>query len=104
MIGGLRSRVQLQKLTRTSDGAGGHGETWSTFAFVWAELTPRRGRETLRADKPEATSLLEVRIRHRLDVTPSMRLASGQKQFEILSVADDQTKTWLVCQCLEIVD
>ena len=43
-IGAMRSRVEIQKYTSTSDGGGGGSVAWSKVASVFAQITPKTAR------------------------------------------------------------
>ena len=46
-IGSLRHQIEVQKRVRTSDGYGGHTNTWTTEANMWASVEPVSARESL---------------------------------------------------------
>ena len=47
-LGRLRYKVELQKATQTSDGAGGVTETYSKIADLYADIKPIAAIERLR--------------------------------------------------------
>ncbi len=86
--GALRHRVILQAPQETADGGGGASVTWTDVAVVWAEIAPLRGTERLRAGQLEAALTHRVTIRYRAGVTPEMRVAFGNRLFNIRAVID----------------
>lgn len=81
--GRLRHQVTIQQLTRTTDGAGGYTQSWSTFATVWAQVTPVRGLEQPLGDGTAAPITHEVRLRWVDGVRPDMRISHDGRTLTI---------------------
>lgn len=64
-IGNLDQRIKLQRKTLARAGAGGSTASWSDIVETWAEVKPLSGRERQQADREEASSNYEVKIRYR---------------------------------------
>jgi SPP1 family predicted phage head-tail adaptor len=64
--GMLREPISFQRLTRTSDGAGGWTETWSQIsgAPTWAMVRNLSGGEAYRFDRLDATVRMMMVIRY----------------------------------------
>lgn len=88
MIGAMRTHLVLEAATRTPDGGGGVTETWSETARIWGEVRAIAGSEDVLADRVSGRTRQSVRIRFRNGITPGMRLRSGARVLEILSVQD----------------
>ena len=101
-IGRLRHRLTLETAIRTPDGGGGASETWTTVAQVWAQIRPTGGSEGFDADAVAGRVSHEITLRYRAGVVPAMRLLSGHRIFEIMTVIDiDERRRWLKCLCVE---
>ncbi|MFP3945019.1 MAG: phage head closure protein [Alphaproteobacteria bacterium] len=87
--GALRHRVTIELPVETPDGQGGQTVTWSPLATVWAEIRPLKARETVNAHQVEARTTHLVRVRHRPDILPTMRVVFGNRIFAIHGVLDD---------------
>ena len=83
--GSIRHRVTFQKLTETQDPMGGIVEGWTDHATVWAEVQYLTGREYWQAQQANSEAEGRVRIRHRDDIEPTMRVVYGTKHLHILS-------------------
>lgn len=99
---GLRQRLTLEELKRTSDEGGGFTETWVAVATLSADLRPVSGGEGLVSDRLSGTVSHEVVLRFREGVVPAMRFRKGTRLFAILAVIDvDERRRWLKCLCEE---
>lgn len=86
--GSLRQRGTLQKLTRGSDGQGGHTATWSPRAVVNFGLEPLTGREQIAAAQIQGVLSSAVTMRYRSDVQVKDRIVWMRRTLEIASVMD----------------
>ncbi len=84
--GALRHRITFQKLTVTQGTRGGPVENWENYATVWAEVVYLRvgSREFWDAHKANSEAHGRVRIRHRPDIKPTMRIKYAGKTLHIL--------------------
>ena len=102
MIGSLRHRLIVQRPDRTLDAGGGATIIWTDIATVWGAVEPISGRETIVAERPQATVTHKVRVRYRADVDARMRILFGSRSLNIRSVINqDERGRWLVCLCEE---
>ena len=102
MIGSLRHRLIVQRPDRTLDTGGGATIIWTDIATVWGAVEPVSGRETIVAERPQATVTHKVTLRYRADVDARMRILFGSRSLNIRSVINqDERGRWLVCLCEE---
>jgi SPP1 family predicted phage head-tail adaptor len=103
--GNLKHRIIIQQRTNTQDASGQPLETWSTFATVWANITPLIGRDYLAARQLVDEVDHDVTIRYRSGVLPKMRISYDGRTFEIISVINkDEGDAWMYLKCKEVVD
>ena len=72
--GRLDQRITLQKKTIVRGSLGGHDESWSTLAVVYAETLDMSGRELFNAKAMGSEATIKITIRWRNDVHPDMRV------------------------------
>lgn len=95
--GDLSDRVKIERVTMSSDGAGGFTRSWATLATVWASVLPTGGKETLTDVALQGVQGYRVTVRHGLGIQPEDRLTWGSTVMNIRSAADpDGRKTWTV--------
>jgi len=98
----LRVELALQEASLTSDGMGGHTETWTTIATVFARIEPVGARSAFGADQTIETVTHRITIRRREDIRSGMRFVKYGRIFEIATVHDpDETGRYLVCNAKE---
>jgi SPP1 family predicted phage head-tail adaptor len=94
--GRLRHRVRIEAAVRTEDGGGGASETWMPVAEAWAEIKPASGDEGLSADAIRGRVSHVLHLRAGISVEPEMRIAFGNRVFEIRAVIDlSERRRWL---------
>jgi SPP1 family predicted phage head-tail adaptor len=100
--GSFRHEFALETVTLSSDGAGGHGETWTEIARFLARLEPIAARSAFGAGQTLETVTHRVTLRHRPDVRSGMRLRRLDRILEIVTVHDpDETGRYLICNARE---
>jgi len=100
--GRLRTELALQECVVTSDGLGGHGETWSEIASVFAMVEPVGAQSVFGAGQSLETVTHRVTIRRRDGVASGMRFVRQERVLEIVPVHDpDETSRYLVCRVRE---
>jgi SPP1 family predicted phage head-tail adaptor len=100
--GDLGTELILEQAALAPDGAGGHAETWSEVATVFAHVEPVAAKEAFGAAQESSRVTHRVTIRQRGDIASAMRFRRGQRIFEILTVHDpDETGRYLVCRTRE---
>ncbi len=102
--GDLRTLIQIQRLTRVSDGYGGATETWQDDPpeGVWARVKTLTGTEAWEAERIQPGNLKKAIIRFRGDsygapyYTASDRVIIRGREHAILAVSDmEEAQTWL---------
>lgn len=100
--GRLRTEFALQQASLAPDGMGGHVETWTTLATIFAQIEPLGARSTFGADQTIETVTHRITIRRRDDVRSGMRFMAPGRIFEIATVHDpDENGRYLVCGARE---
>ncbi len=103
--GVLDQRIQIQKLTVVRGEFGGHDETWTTLATVWAQTLDMTGREIFQAKAMGSSSTMLITIRWRSDVTPAMRIVfSDGTMARIEWIRHVTRKEYLELYCLQLDD
>lgn len=94
MIGKLREYVTIETPTETADadGTGGFTVSWSTFASVWAKISPVSARVVRSADNNEHRVTHKIRIRELAGVTQKMRIAFEGRIFHVRGIADPEER------------
>jgi SPP1 family predicted phage head-tail adaptor len=82
----MNRRVDIQSVTRTSDGQGGFTESWTTDATVWAYITQAKGYEKYQAMQLETPISHKITIRYRDGVTTAQRMVHEGNVFNIKEV------------------
>lgn len=104
--GTLRHQVVVQKRAMTRDSLGAPVETWSTFATVFAEVQPLRGREYLdiRAAQSEVTT--RIRMRYLAGMNTTMRITHDGAIYRVVDVINENSRDRMIeCMCVsEAVD
>jgi SPP1 family predicted phage head-tail adaptor len=88
MIANLNQRATIEQPVRTSDGAGGASESWSTLAVVWAKLEPVTSTDRFAAAALEAKSRYKLTLRRLASAAAGMRAVIGSRTFAINGVLD----------------
>src|SRR5690606_24006417 len=102
--GQLRHRITIQAATETNT-SGSLSISWSDLATVWAAVEPLSGREYFAVQQSQNVVSTRIRIRHRADVTPQMRVSWDGRIFEIESIINDPTNAREVqLMCREVQD
>jgi len=72
--GALDQRVTIETPSANVDVLGQRVETWTTFATVWAQAEPLRGRDFFAAGQTQDQAEVRFRIRYLAGVTAAMRV------------------------------
>ena len=92
MIGDLRHRIAFKTPVATLDEGGGQSIDWQDGPGVWARIVSLGGAEVVRASEIVPRGTYRLTIRYRSDVSPAMRIAFGDKLFEIDAIYDPEGK------------
>lgn len=82
--GRMDRRIIIQQRTDTEDARGELVPTWATWATVWAQKQPLRGREFFSAGQMQTPADVRYRIRWRAGVLPTMRVLDGGVPHDIV--------------------
>lgn len=100
--GRLRTELALEQAALTPDGAGGHAETWSEVALVFALVEPARAASRYGAGQALETVTHRITTRYREDLRSGMRFRRHGRVLAILTVHDpDESGRYLVCNARE---
>ena len=100
--GAFRHEVALERASLTPDGAGGHAESWSEVAVLFARIEPVSAASRFGADQMLETVTHRITLRHRAGVASGMRFRRLARLFAIVTVHDpDETGRYLVCRVRE---
>jgi len=102
--GKLRTRIEVQQNTTTTNDVGETVSSWETVKTRWASIIPLTGREYMLAVFAQADISHTIQMRYFPDIDQSYRLKYGTRIFEIASVLNlnERNKT-LHLQCKELV-
>lgn len=79
--------ITIQTITQSKDETSGEAiRTPSTFAQVWASVTPWQGREFTQAGQLSAEITTRFHIRYLDGLNPKMRIIHEGKTFEIFRI------------------
>lgn len=82
-IGDFRHRAQFQKLSTTSDGAGGFTNSYTTVSTVPCRIEPKSGTERLESGQVIGNVTYDIVVRHSSNFSPlldndyKINIASG---------------------------
>jgi head-tail adaptor len=105
----LTRPLVLEAQARSSDGAGGFTETWSTLGTLWAEVAPGSGRdvagvEVTLASVPLRITVRGARVGSAARPLAGQRFRDGARYFPILAVSErDAGGRYLICYAREEV-
>ena len=103
-IGELTKRIELQNVTQTFDAYRVPVNTWTTFATVWANITPLAGMEKFNAQQKTAELSHKITIRYNSTITPKSRVKFGSRIFEISEILnEDEGNVYMQLICKEAV-
>ncbi|MEO3387846.1 phage head closure protein [Mesorhizobium sp. CAU 1741] len=101
--GAFRHEVALEAVELAPDGAGGHFETWSEIATLFARIEPISATNRFGADQRLEGVTHRVTMRWRADVASGMRLRRLTRSLAVVNVHDpDESGRYIVCQAREI--
>ncbi|MEZ0396830.1 MAG: phage head closure protein [Anaerolineales bacterium] len=92
----LTETVYIQRLTRTSDGAGGWSEVWQTVATTKGRIAPsQRGGENVQGGAITAYGEYIVTLPHDTELQQDDRLQVNGTQYELEAIMERSEKTAL---------
>jgi SPP1 family predicted phage head-tail adaptor len=93
--GSLNTRLVVQQPVETPDDQGGVTRTWSTFATVWASVTPLSAKFGVEAEGTGATQTYRIVLRSSLGITTDHRLIDGARIYRVSAVRERQDRRFL---------
>jgi SPP1 family predicted phage head-tail adaptor len=94
----MREPVEFQRLTRTSDGAGGYSESWAAIADTPTRgmIKSMSGRERWASNRIEATSTHKMAVRYFSGLSADDRVVVRDRAYNIRFINNvDYDDTWL---------
>ncbi len=93
----LPDTVYIQRLARTSDGAGGWTEAWQTIATTKGRIAPsqKQAGETLQGGAMTAYGEYIVTLPHDTELQQDDRLQISGTQYEVKAILERSEKTAL---------
>ncbi len=91
--------VYVQRLTRTSDGAGGWSESWQTIATTKGRIAAKSGDENELGGKTTAITTYLITLPSDTELTNTDRLQINGQQYQITTILDRSEKTALQVIC-----
>jgi SPP1 family predicted phage head-tail adaptor len=93
----LNKRIDIQGITKTTDGMGGFTETYTTIASsVAAAIWPVSGKEQIQAGQNKMTITHRIRIRYRNNMKSAYRVKFGDRYFDIESIINPSERNELL--------
>lgn len=86
--GQLKTRLVVQQPVETPDDQGGVVRAWTTFATVWAQVTPLAARRDIEADADGATQNYRIVLRSHLSLTLQHRFSDGARIYRIVAIRE----------------
>ena len=86
--GQLKTRLVVQQPAETPDDQGGVTRAWTTFATVWAQVTPLAARREVQADADGAMQAYRIVLRSNLSLTLQHRFSDGARVYRIVAIRD----------------
>ena len=105
----LSRRLMLEDPQRSSDGSGGHTETWEALGQLWAEVKPLTGRNTLQGGVDMSVQRFRITVQatpvgSASRPRPDQRFRDGSRLFLIHAVTEsDDSGRYLTCFAQEEV-
>jgi SPP1 family predicted phage head-tail adaptor len=84
--GRMRHRVVIEQASYAGDAMGQGIPTWTTYATMWGDVLPLRGREFFEAQKTASEVTAKILIRYRSGINPAWRIRFGTKIFRIIEI------------------
>ncbi|MBE9635707.1 head-tail adaptor protein [Salipiger mangrovisoli] len=105
----LTQNLVLETPWEVPDGTGGFEAGWQVLGTLWAELSPRSGREVQGEAGPVARGRYRITVRGApvgasSRPVPGQRFRLGERVFDILTVSErDVSGRYLACEAQEEV-
>ncbi len=93
--GQLKTRLVIQQPVETPDDQGGVVRAWTTFATVWAQVTPLGARRDVQAEADGATQNYRIVLRSNLSLTLQLRFSDGARIYRIVAIRDRDDRRFI---------
>ena len=99
----LPDTCTIQSVSRSSDGAGGWSETWSTLATVACRLDPlkQQAQPDVVAGREAIIVPRQLTVPYDAPIDVDRRVVVGSETYEIRELMDDHS--WRVCRRAKVV-
>jgi len=94
--------VYVQRLTRTSDGAGGWSESWQTIATTKGRIAAKSGNENELGGKTTAITTYLITLPSNTELEDDDRLQINGEQYQITAPLNRSEKTALQVICKKL--
>lgn len=103
--GRLNQRITILEKTVVRGELGGHDETWSTLATIWAEVIDMSGREIFNARAMGSEATKRITVRWRTDVKADQRVQFGDGSIARVEwIRRVNPHLWIELFCLDLSD
>lgn len=105
--GKMRHRIVIEQSARAADDMGQAIETWTTYATLWANVEPLRGRELFAAQAANSEATIKITMRYYSGVKAKWRVKHGTAVYEIMEMINPGMRDeamQLLCKQLPQVD
>lgn len=93
--GQLKTRLVVQQPIETPDDQGGVVRNWTTFATVWAQVTPLAARRDAEADADGVTQAYRIVLRSHLSLTLQHRFSDGARIYRIVTICEREDRRFI---------
>lgn len=93
--GQLKTRLVVQQPVETPDDQGGTVRSYTTFATVWAQVTPLGARRDVDADADGATQSYRIVLRSNLSLTLQHRFSDGARIYRIVAIRERDDRRFI---------
>ena len=102
--GKLDQVIEIQSVTRTTDGMGDSSEVWAAVSNSpkRAEYIPVRGLERIEAGKLESATIFKLRIRRFSTMSSAYRITHSGNTYRVTGIEDFHRDGDMVLHCAEI--
>ena len=93
--GQLKTRLVVQQPIETPDDQGGVVRSWTTFATVWAQVTPLAAHRDVEADADGVTQTYRIVLRSHLSLTLQHRFSDGARIYRIVAIREREDRRFI---------
>lgn len=93
--GRLKTRLVIQQPQDAPDDQGGTVRTWTTYATVWASVTPMSTRCDVQAGSDGATQNYRIVVRSNFSLSLQHRFSDGARIYRINAIRDRDDRRFI---------